>query len=850
MASEFHIGVKIGATMLASFGTALAGAKSTMTNLGKVADDLKVKHTRLGEVMARAMAHPTRNVGELRRQYEQLGKTLETVAVKQAALASRLARGENLRQQRMAIGTEMVGTYLTATATAAPLFGAVKQAASFEAGLRDIAITGNLTKLEELKVGEAIRKAALSTSQGHAAILEGVGTLVAAGMDANKAGQYSGLLGKVATATNADMKDLAGMVYSLSETLGIKGDAALKEAFNRAAYGGKLGRFELKDMAKALPEMTAAFASKGIKGQEALTQIIASLEVGREGAGSGDEAVTNLRNWLSHMSTKHTIDSYNKAGVDYQKSMQNLVADGYSSYEASLQIAQKFIASRGDGFMKQWKAAGAKGDEEAQRRLMESFGLNEVFQDIQTINHLLAMRQGWDKYQDNKKQMGSKEAMGTVDVDYQKRAELATKAWDNFKTRVADVGITVGNALMPSLTSLLNTLTPIIDRVGKFAAAHPGAIRAVAGFAASVIGLKVATLALGWGMNFFVKSPLNMMGTAFTTVSAKWTLMRALLLGGAPRLSTLFQLFGASAGTASKLAAGIGRLGGLLGAMGRGIGSAGRLVVRLGRALGGQLFSGLRLAGQAVLWLGRALLMNPIGLLITGIAIGAYLIYRHWDKVKPWFQGLWAGVKAAFGGGIGGVAKLILNWSPLGLFYKAFAGVMKWFGVSLPKNFTDFGGMLIGGLIGGIKAKISAAKDAIVGFGQDVKGWFANTLGIKSPSRVFMGFGDNIAQGAAIGIGRSSGLASKAAAGMASQTAAAAAVKRLGAAQAARGGGAAAGGAGGMNGVIIHFSPTIQVQGGAAEGVKGQINEAMKLSLHELEQLIKRVTAQQARRAY
>ena len=51
-------------------------------------------------------------------------------------------------------------------------------------------------------------------------------------------------------------------------------------------------------------------------------------------------------------------------------------------------------------------------------------------------------------------------------------------------------------------------------------------------------------------------------------------------------------------------------------------------------------------------------------------------------------------------------------------------------------------------------------------------------------------------------------------------------------------------------GMTIHFSPTIQVQGGAAEGVKGQITEALNLSLHELEQLIKRVTAQQARRAY
>lgn len=835
MASEFYIGVKIGATMLASFGTALAGAKNTMVGLGRVADDLKVKHTRLGAVMARAMARPTRNVGELRRQYEQLGKTMDALAAKQANLAARMARGDALRQQRMGIGAEMVGTYLTAKATAAPLIGAVKEAATFEAGLRDIAITGNLTRLEEIRVGEAIRKAALSTSQGHAAILTGVGTLVAAGMDANKAGEYSALLGKIATATNSDMQDLAGMVYSLSETLGIKGDAALKEAFNRAAYGGKLGRFELKDMAKALPEMTAAFASKGIKGQEALTQIIASLEVGREGAGSGDEAVTNLRNWLSHMSTKHTIDSYSKAGVDYQKSMQNLVAGGYSSYEASLQIAQKFIASRGDAFMKQWQAAGAKGDEEAQRRLMESFGLNEVFQDIQTINHLLAMRQGWDKYQDTKKKMGSQEAMGTIDQDYQKRAELAAKAWEQFKTRVADVGITVGNALMPSLTSLLNTLTPMIGKIGDFAAAHPGVIRAVAGFAVSVVGLKVATLALGWGLNFFVKSPLNLLGTALGTAAAKWTLMRALLLGGAPRLATVFQLFGVSAVTATKLAAGFGRLGGGMRSLGRVALSLGRFLLPfgqgllmtfggplmlagrgtwfLGRLLAGNLVPGLRLTGQAVFWLGRALLLNPIGLAVTAIGVAAYLVWKHWDKVK---------------------AAVLVGWHWL---------------KGLKNQFFSAGADLINGLVNGVTAKLASARDSIVAFGSNIKGWFSSTLGIKSPSRVFMGFGDNIAQGAAIGINRSAGLATKAASAMAAETAMAAALRRTGTGSPA-GAGASGSLAGLAHGTTLHFSPQITVLGGAAESVKGQVKEALNLSLRELEQMIQRVAAQQARRAY
>ncbi len=102
--------------------------------------------------------------------------------------------------------------------------------------------------------------------------------------------------------------------------------------------------------------------------------------------------------------------------------------------------------------------------------------------------------------------------------------------------------------------------------------------------------------------------------------------------------------------------------------------------------------------------------MNPIGLAITAIAVGAYLIYRYWAPIKAFFMGLWAQVKTAFNGGLLGMGQLILNWSPLGLFYKAFAAVLRWFGVKLPADFTGFGAMLLNGLMRGITAKLSAAK--------------------------------------------------------------------------------------------------------------------------------------------
>ncbi|WP_258186862.1 hypothetical protein, partial [Chromobacterium haemolyticum] len=83
MANELLVGVKIGAALAGSFQAAFASARGTTQKLGQVADELRVKHNRLGDAMARAMAHPTRNVGELRRQYERLGQTLDQLRVKQ-----------------------------------------------------------------------------------------------------------------------------------------------------------------------------------------------------------------------------------------------------------------------------------------------------------------------------------------------------------------------------------------------------------------------------------------------------------------------------------------------------------------------------------------------------------------------------------------------------------------------------------------------------------------------------------------------------------------------------------------------------------------------------------------------
>ena len=128
----------------------------------------------------------------------------------------------------------------------------------------------------------------------------------------------------------------------------------------------------------------------------------------------------------------------------------------------------------------------------------------------------------------------------------------------------------------------------------------------------------------------------------------------------------------------------------------------------------------------AVRGLTAVLLANPILAIIAGIAFAAYLIYENWEPIKQFFADLWDEIKDAFKGGIGGVTKLIINWSPVGLFYRALKPVFKLFGIDLPPKFTDFGKQMIDSLVRGIKGESSKVVDEARRAGEGVSNALKN----------------------------------------------------------------------------------------------------------------------------
>ncbi|MDN7131766.1 phage tail tape measure protein [Halomonas sp. MC140] len=179
-------------------------------------------------------------------------------------------------------------------------------------------------------------------------------------------------------------------------------------------------------------------------------------------------------------------------------------------------------------------------------------------------------------------------------------------------------------------------------------------------------------------------------------------------------------------------------------------------LVRYGMALVGPQ---ILMAGKGLLWLGGVFrtvgmffLANPIGIAIASIAGAAYLIYRYWEPIKAFFSGLWQQVQNAFNIGISGVAKLLMNWSPLGLLYRGFTIALSALGIEIPERFTTLGGAIIEGLLVGLRNALASVRQVITELASGIANWFKEILGINSPSRVFERFGINIVEGMINGI--------------------------------------------------------------------------------------------------
>lgn len=129
--------------------------------------------------------------------------------------------------------------------------------------------------------------------------------------------------------------------------------------------------------------------------------------------------------------------------------------------------------------------------------------------------------------------------------------------------------------------------------------------------------------------------------------------------------------------------------------------------------MGGPLLTVLKGLTMGFVKLGLAILTTPIGWIIAGIAAiaaGAYLIYKNWDQLGPWFKSTWEQCKAATGE----------FWDYL---------------TTLPSRALNAGKAIIDGLIGGISAKWEELKAKVKSITDILPDWMKGGSAITATVR-------------------------------------------------------------------------------------------------------------------
>lgn len=360
---------------------------------------------------------------------------------------------------------------LDAAAMGFTLYHALKSpteaAVEFESKLLDIGqkVDVPVAKLGEL--GEQIKAVAKYTNQSTAQMAEGMDVL--AGMGANRSDALEMLkpIGRAAFAYKASIADLSQAGYSALSNLKVpaKEFGAALDAMSEA---GKAGAFELKDMAQYFPELGAGYQALGQTGVSAVADLASALQVVRTGTGDSASAATNLSNILQKMNAPLTQKNFQKMGVNLEKELKKASKLGMSPIEAITEITNRTL----------------KGD-------MSKLGY--LFNDAQVQQGMRPLLQNLQMYRDIRKQAMA--AQGSVEKDYQERLQTGQAAIARFSNAIENLKLAIGSSLLPVLSTAAETIVPLINAFGDFAAANPGLTRAIVLTTSALIALRVATLA-------------------------------------------------------------------------------------------------------------------------------------------------------------------------------------------------------------------------------------------------------------------------------------------------------------------------------------------------------------------
>lgn len=215
--------------------------------------------------------------------------------------------------------------------------------------------------------------------------------------------------------------------------------------------------------------------------------------------------------------------------------------------------------------------------------------IGEMFGDMQVQGFLRPMIQFWGDYGRIKDKALASD--GVIEQDFVKMMSTTMQKLVDMGNAFGRLGIAIGSVFSGQAGGAGEGLGGAINRLTDFVNANREVIGTTAKVVGGLFALRLGVLGVAY---------------SYTILKGAWLASKMVWLGV----------------TGAQILAGAGGW------------------MRLGAAV--------RFAGTALAFMGRALLLNPIGLTVTAIAGAVFLIYKYWEPLTDWFGKLWEGIKIKF----------------------------------------------------------------------------------------------------------------------------------------------------------------------------------------------------------
>lgn len=412
-------------------------------------------------------------------------------------------------QKAAAGGRAVLGAVAGATAAGYVLKPAAEKAMAYDLRLAHMANTAYADRdVAGRKAGARQLDSAIV-----AAIQRGGGTrdqaaetldaLIASGaMSVSDASGLLPTLMKSATASGADASALANIAIRGMQTFKIKAQD-LPSVIDMAVAAGQAGGFELKDMAKWLPQQMAAASASGLTGTKGFAKLAALNQAAVITAGSKDEAGNNLVNLLAKINASDTAQDAKKLGINLPKHLAEQRGKGVDSVDAFVGLVDQTVSKQTAWKQLQTKLKAAKDDSEKRETLesmaaiVQGAGVGKLVQDRQALMALVAVMNNRDYMADV--QAKTLNSAGATDRNFGVISDTASFSAERMANSKDVAAQSVMEELFPWIKAVTGGFADLAEKHPHLATAAVGATSALTALAAAAGAAGLTNVLTGGG---------------------------------------------------------------------------------------------------------------------------------------------------------------------------------------------------------------------------------------------------------------------------------------------------------------------------------------------------------------